>query len=87
MAGGILSTALDSSFTDTFRFDYDQALSGYNNKLTYLTPVFNGFQAGAPIRRDQPHSSDFGNWPSRFRSLMARLWRCLGSGGALRRPA
>lgn len=28
------------------RFDYDQAVSGFNNKLTYMTPVFNGFQAG-----------------------------------------
>ena len=28
------------------RFDYDQAVSGTSNKFTYLTPVFNGFQAG-----------------------------------------
>jgi hypothetical protein len=27
-------------------FGYDQAVSGYHNKLTYLTPVFAGFQAG-----------------------------------------
>jgi predicted porin len=26
--------------------DYDQAVSGFDNKLTYLSPVFNGFQAG-----------------------------------------
>lgn len=30
----------------TPNFGYDHALSGYQNKLTYLTPVFNGFQAG-----------------------------------------
>lgn len=28
------------------RFDYDQAISGTSDKFTYLTPVFNGFQAG-----------------------------------------
>lgn len=28
------------------RLDYDQATSGTSNKLTYMTPVFNGFQAG-----------------------------------------
>lgn len=27
-------------------FDYDQAISGTADKFTYLTPVFNGFQAG-----------------------------------------
>lgn len=30
----------------TGRLDYDHAVSGYENKLTYMTPVFNGFQAG-----------------------------------------
>ncbi|GEM_PF-308707 len=28
------------------RLDYDHAVSGYENKLTYMTPVFNGFQGG-----------------------------------------
>lgn len=28
------------------RFDYDHAVSGTSDKFTYLTPVFNGFQAG-----------------------------------------
>ena len=27
-------------------FDYDNAISGTSDKFTYLTPVFNGFQAG-----------------------------------------
>ena len=31
----------------TRRLDYDHATSGYENKLTYMTPVFNGFQLGA----------------------------------------
>ncbi len=29
-----------------FRFDYDQDPTGWAEKFTYLTPVFNGFQAG-----------------------------------------
>lgn len=28
------------------RLDYDHATSGFEDKLTYMTPVFNGFQAG-----------------------------------------
>lgn len=31
---------------DAFSFDYDDDLSGYANKITYLTPIFAGFQAG-----------------------------------------
>ena len=31
----------------TANFDYDQAQTGYSDKLTYITPVFNGFQAAA----------------------------------------
>ena len=31
---------------NSFRFDYDQAVSAYDNKVTYITPVFSGFQAG-----------------------------------------
>jgi predicted porin len=27
-------------------FDYDQAVSGFDNKITYLSPVFSGFQVG-----------------------------------------
>lgn len=30
----------------TRRLDYDHATSGYENKFTYMTPVFNGFQGG-----------------------------------------
>jgi predicted porin len=31
---------------DNFRLDYDHAVAGGANKLSYMTPVFNGFQAG-----------------------------------------
>jgi len=29
-----------------YTLDYDQNVSGYDNKITYITPVFEGFQAG-----------------------------------------
>ncbi len=38
VAGGFLGDALV--------FDYDDDATGYSNKLTYMTPVFSGFQAG-----------------------------------------
>src|ERR1017187_59209 len=33
-------------FINTGKLDYSNDASGYSNKLTYLTPVFSGFQAG-----------------------------------------
>ncbi|NQZ14123.1 MAG: porin [Alphaproteobacteria bacterium] len=33
-------------------FDYDQDLSGYSDKITYLSPNFNGFQVGASYTPD-----------------------------------
>jgi outer membrane protein OmpU len=32
--------------------DYDHVASGYNDKLTYITPVFSGFQAGVSYTPD-----------------------------------
>jgi predicted porin len=47
------------------RFDYDNAVSGHSNKLTYLSPVFSGFQAGISYTPDVSNgavgSNDFGN--------------------------
>ena len=34
-------------FLNTGKLDYANDATGYNNKITYLTPVFSGFQAGA----------------------------------------
>mgnify|MGYP000876632759 CR=1 FL=1 len=42
-----------------FSFDYDMAVSGTSNKLTYLTPVFNGFQLGASYTPEIGNSRDF----------------------------
>lgn len=43
LAGG-QTTALSATYDDGL--DYDQDVSGKSDKLTYLTPVFSGFQAG-----------------------------------------
>lgn len=43
------------------RFDYDNALSGFNNKITYMTPVFSGFQAGVSYTPEIGASRDFAN--------------------------
>jgi hypothetical protein len=39
-------------------FDYDNALSGFNDKITYLTPVFSGFQAGVSFAPNTDNASD-----------------------------
>ncbi len=45
--------------SELFRFDYDQAVAGYSNKLTYMTPVFNGFQLGASYTPEIGATRDF----------------------------
>lgn len=46
IAGVLSSAALTGSNNSSARFDYDQDTSGKFDKVTYLTPVFSGFQAG-----------------------------------------
>ena len=43
--------------SELFVFDYDDDVSEYSNKLTYLTPVFQGFQAGVSYA---PENDDTG---------------------------
>ena len=38
--------------------DYDQDVSGYSDKLTYLSPIMNGFQLGASYTPDLADASD-----------------------------
>lgn len=40
------------------RLDYDQAVSGFENKVTYITPVFSGFQAGVSFTPDVGDTPD-----------------------------
>ncbi len=37
---------VNRAFSGLGRLDYDLAVSGFDNKISYLTPVFSGFQAG-----------------------------------------
>ncbi len=41
--------------------DYDHVASGYADKITYISPVFNGFQAAASYSPDSAYATDFGN--------------------------
>ena len=45
-AGGV-GLGLGRGYFNTGKLDYADDATGFNNKLTYLTPVWNGFQAGA----------------------------------------
>ncbi|MBC7147465.1 MAG: porin [Thioclava marina] len=47
IANAALVTAINAE-----GFDYDNDLSGDNDKITYMTPVFNGFQAGVSYTPD-----------------------------------
>lgn len=47
-----------SNLDELFNFDYDQDVSGYDDKLTYLTPVMNGFQAGVSYTPELDSSSN-----------------------------
>ncbi len=51
LAAGFLA-GVAAADAELVRFDYDVALSGFDNKLTYMTPVFNGFQAGVSYTPD-----------------------------------
>ena len=44
-AGGV-GLGLGRGYFNTGKLDYANDATGFNNKLTYLTPVWNGFQAG-----------------------------------------
>jgi len=44
---GTFTTGLGGTNNNGGTIDYAQDPTGYANKLTYITPVFNGFQAGA----------------------------------------
>ncbi|HEY8190412.1 MAG TPA: porin, partial [Micavibrio sp.] len=41
-------------------FDYAQDFSGYSDKITYITPVFNGFQAAATYSPNNGDANAFG---------------------------
>lgn len=61
-AAGELGLAIDVNNTDgeigNGGLDYDQDISGYADKLTYLSPIMNGFQLGASYTPDVADASD-----------------------------
>ena len=44
-AGGV-GLGLGRGYFNTGKLDYANDATGFNNKITYLTPVWSGFQAG-----------------------------------------
>jgi predicted porin len=52
VASPLVNNTMAGLVSDLTRFDYDQALAGYDNKISYMTPVFNGFQMGASYTPD-----------------------------------
>ncbi len=50
--------ALNGGAIGEVAIDYDQNISGYDDKLTYLSPILNGFQAGLSYTPDVGYASD-----------------------------
>ncbi len=51
-------TALGLGTTPAISFDYDHDITGKSSKITYMTPIFNGFQAGASFTPDTDGFAD-----------------------------
>lgn len=58
VANPLIGNSLSTLITDLTRYDYDHADTGFNNKLTYMTPVFQGFQAGVSYTPDVDEASN-----------------------------
>lgn len=56
-----VNETFDLNDRDLLTFDYDNDISGSSNKLTYLSPVLNGFQLGASWTPDVSYSNSVGN--------------------------
>lgn len=56
-----VNTVFDPNDLDILTFDYDNDVSGSNSKLTYLSPVLNGFQVGASWTPDISYANSVGN--------------------------
>jgi predicted porin len=74
---GLLADIYTASAT---HLDYDEAVSGHSNKLTYLSPVFSGFQAGISYTPDVANggglngSNDFGNSSNDVDGVLGAAW-------------
>lgn len=56
-----VETPFDLEVRDILTFDYDNDVSLTSNKITYLSPVLNGFQVGASWTPDLSYSNSIGN--------------------------
>lgn len=54
----MFSGASGTLSTNVYSFNYDNVVSGFQDKLTYLTPVFGGFQAGLSYTPDAASGDD-----------------------------
>ncbi|MCC6598324.1 MAG: porin [Alphaproteobacteria bacterium] len=59
VAAGTISSSIGSGFNQG-GIDYDQDVSGKASKLTYLTPILNGFQAGVSYSPDTDNATELG---------------------------
>lgn len=67
-AGDVVTSDIgfvNRAFSGLGRLDYDLAVSGFDNKISYLTPVFSGFQGGVSYT---PELSDNGEVTRTFES-------------------
>ena len=58
--GTITPGAGKRGFVNSGKLDYANDATGYTNKITYLTPVFSGFQAGVSYTPDMGNTSSVG---------------------------
>jgi predicted porin len=55
-------------------FDYAQDFSGYSDKITYITPVFNGFQAAATYSPNNGDANAFGVGSDDVENAFDNVW-------------
>ena len=57
---GLLGDAKLGTTVGNVAIDYDQNVTAYNDKLTYLSPILNGFQIGVSYTPDNGYASSLG---------------------------
>lgn len=56
------------------QIDYAQDVSGYADKLTYITPVFNGFQGGVSYAPEAGYAGSFGVGNDDDEDALENIW-------------
>lgn len=73
-----VNTTFDVNDLDLLTFDYDNDISGSSSKLTYLSPVLNGFQIGASWTPDVSYANSTGNRRDDGVGLYGDTWELAG---------